>query len=1831
VQSYANDATPAVRDAMLAKNDTLWGTARFDDYASGASELRVLRLSGATTAKRKVYFDKLAKLLGRVKTIPGRPILYLLGVYDVRTSLTPEEINVLAEYFRPSAVPNYWRNGYYYDYIALALLPKLYPRGKKHDPLMLAMAPELWRVARDTGSSKVQKELIAVGQRLMNDEQYDQAVAWSKIGLGIGARSFPDDVRGALRVLQSRALSNIRGVIPVKRTDPRYPLFAAQANYNGGNIRGAWTAYRGGRDVLLEYFRELDPLFCTWLIDRNVELDNFEQAEALAREMVLDMESKTLRLPPEVRVRVYLSRANISFALPAIPIARAHYEQIIAEKDFDGLDGQIDAALRIAELDRVQKDYDGAIQRIEKVLRIDKPHARTEGHYHMALVMRDQTQFEEAKKQIQEVLINDASHVKAILLQGALDLDLMNLERAADLDLGLSERQKFVVPGKVLKVRVEDKLRRISKRTSSIEISIKADSGDEELFTLVPWADSLTRFEGSIETSLGAPNKGDRKLQLLGSDKVRYDFSDRFKKQHNVQRETEHELEVKSDSDLYASSGEILTGRDLEEQREEDMIRQRLQEDGRRLKKDDTLLSERRSGKQVKPGNQINVRVLDDDRCVSAGQDEVIISVSATSGDSIGVLTMTETNTHVGVFDGVIQTESAPATAFATDSDEGTDPNFPVSGGEYPAWVALPDNKRPKIYGVDMNDSVFMAKMQIDAGVPGRKLKDFFLQTSLNGVNFETIGSWPTPFKAWDGSPRGVVIRLGRKNALNLSGSGVNELNAIISDLPYIKRGNIGIETLRASWDESVFGYADKLRFNWDVKNKETWYLARFSAAFYTSTREHRTFTLKTRNGGEHEAEFMLAIDGELGASQSMESDISDATPSEYTGVFKKGAHRIDVFVIAPRRSKPGFEVHMDIEEAPYMALCPTEMFDTEKHPEIRRHIYREPAVVTPNEDGSAFEIVFGEGTRTRVVRLIMFDFETDAPAISRIRLQDIEGNKVLPTDQDLLALRKNKILEIIPGDRIKVTYEDPRHIGPNSKTREVFLSATFSNGRISPEMVLGYKQLADGRRMPVRARMLRYKPDDAIDIIIADPDGDVSRQRDSVEVTIRTTEGQVRKLTAVETEENTGLFEVRVFPVETEPQRDTEILVTESDDIVMEYMDTENTQPGIPWTRVASVEQVWYQEPELRSLSVTSMPITVTEEERAEALDQTRIDEYYPVTHEILGIRPESPEDPEMPQTYVIGGPLSVELTWPTIAQTVASRAQLFVQTGRGQAVYGISPTNDFDINVPGTIKLSGGYGTLGGGGSLPRGYRSARVIGTRYAGDPLDDGRFVFGIPIKLGKLPEESLAIEYEEESSIRKPASTLYINGLDTIHIGFRYTNDIGEVVWIRRDYELFADAFFDVMDRTYQLPVEGVYVDESVYFRVGDAMMDTSDGRDKVTIQVAARSGAQRDMALRETESHSGIFKGLARLVYAEEGKATETYHEGEMPVRFGDAVTAVYTPTNGRPGVTREIEVFKGSDGEVMPFTKRFTDPEMAVKTQLSIAEAYFEMAKKHRKLKQKDITRQEIAAGKKILEEALRDYPDSEARAQGDYLVANLSLELGEEIDGEEEKEERERYYNEALMRFTSLISLHRDSSYAPKAQFKKALTLERMGDFDAACEEYVKLSYRWPENELIAETIARLGQYFFRKGKQMQNVDDTDPVKVEMARLRSQKMFTSAAEVFGRLSERFPSHKLAEKTTVLSGQCYMRAENYPKAVTVLAKVIDKKDADKDVRAEAMYWCGDCYTKGKRFGNSKRPPMVQAYRMFKRVTWDYPASKWAKYARGRLTEKDVAGAGGDE
>jgi TolA-binding protein len=292
------------------------------------------------------------------------------------------------------------------------------------------------------------------------------------------------------------------------------------------------------------------------------------------------------------------------------------------------------------------------------------------------------------------------------------------------------------------------------------------------------------------------------------------------------------------------------------------------------------------------------------------------------------------------------------------------------------------------------------------------------------------------------------------------------------------------------------------------------------------------------------------------------------------------------------------------------------------------------------------------------------------------------------------------------------------------------------------------------------------------------------------------------------------------------------------------------------------------------------------------------------------------------------------------------------------------------------------------------------------------------------------------------------------------------------------------------------------------------------------------------------------------------------------------------------------------------------------VQTQFTVAEAWFELAKRHRELGQESLARREIAQGKKLLEEAIRDYPDTEARAQADYLLANLAFEFSKEAANEEIARQ---HALDAVARFGDIVSNHPDSEYAPKSQFKKALVLETLGEIDQACEEYVKLSYRYPDNELVAETIARLGQYFLAKGKRLdeESGQQRDPVEKEKVAIQGREMFTTAGEVFGRLSERFPQHALANKTRMLSGQCFLRARDLKRSLAVFEGIARDPQSDKDLAAEALYWAGDI--------NLQLNDPQDAYRAFKKLTWDYPESKWAKFARGRLTEDVLVNAAASE
>ncbi|MEK6233400.1 MAG: hypothetical protein N2C14_01680, partial [Planctomycetales bacterium] len=915
----------------------------------------------------------------------------------------------------------------------------------------------------------------------------------------------------------------------------------------------------------------------------------------------------------------------------------------------------------------------------------------------------DQEQFTEALEEIETVFNFDPTHAEARIFEGRVNLRVKRLEQASRINVGFLTDQQFIVPGEPLRIGLRDQALSVAGDARAIEMRAWTDAGDEEHFTLVPFADSKTRFEGQIPTALAAVTKNDRNLQLLGSDRVYYDFSEDFKKSHSISQGVDHYLVVLSDSDLFASSGKILSKAEMDKQAMERAVRQQL---NIKMRDQKIPLGDYRPSNQIKPGNPINVRVVDPDRSVTDKNDKISVTLSTTSGDQV-TFVLEETGSHSGVFDGAVPTASALATAIASDSDQGSKPLFAISAGDHPAWVGQPDNQRPKTFAVDLNASEQVAKMIIDAGVPGRRLKQFLVQTSVDGKTFETISSWPAKEVAWNGSPR--LERIKHDETTTLTAVAMAEA---LSIAPPDQVTITPLETLDAP-----------------VKIGREREILHYVAAFHFPTRRTATFQLRpiTEKGT---AAYTLMVDGQPAVPlATADEDKTDAT-LQFKNVLGQGVHRLDIYVAADPNTVTKFQLLRNTDKPPYLEACPIEMFDPEKNPLVAKRFAERATTITSVEDGGAFEVEFGPAVRARVVRLLLADFETDAPAIEKIRLTARDGRKLLPADIDLLALKTNQVLEIVPGDKVSIVYRDPRFVSKRNQVREAFLSATYANAKITAALLTGYQTSGDGLRTPEYIGLRRFKPDDTIMVVINDADADATAKLDVVSFTMRTADGEPVVLEALETDVHSGVFLGKIFVVEGEPERKSEIRVAEGEDLVLAYIDQENTDPGIPWERSATIESVVYMEPQFRVFNTESS--LLSDEEIAEDRLRKGTNDFVPVSRALAAVRPPEFDGKDEPNA-VMGANLVCELLWPTIVQTTASTAEIFVQTTSGRKA-SRGKTEGFDVNVPGTIRIVAQPGG-GGGGVVPAGYRGFVVVGDPNALDAMDDGRFMFNIPMRLG----------------------------------------------------------------------------------------------------------------------------------------------------------------------------------------------------------------------------------------------------------------------------------------------------------------------------------------------------------------------------------------------------------------------------------------------------------------------------------------------------------------
>ncbi|MFN4982126.1 MAG: hypothetical protein ACK5GR_01130 [Akkermansiaceae bacterium] len=1609
---------------------------------------------------------------------------------------------------------------------------------------------------------------------------------------------------GRLKQVAGKAATEVGAVeIPVDETNPAYPIYKSNAEFVLGNEDSAWQLYLAHADQLAPIMRSLSVDYSFWLLKRNIASSRDQEAENLIKELTIWSRQAEGTLSSAQDAQLKIAYADLAFRKGALPTARAWYRKVAEAAEYEGTEVHLTAALGSVMVDRVSKNFGAAMTELDILMKLQNEDFRKKIRYARAEVLMDQESYKEALDEIEQVLRQEPKHPDALILRGKIHYEMRKLIEASEIELGPSQDKTVIVPGETVKINLRDPTLSVSGAGSEIEVEIWAKSGDRERVLLYQLGDSKEKYRAEVATAIGAPVAGDKVLQILGEDEIRFGYSQRFRaKMKDLPADPDMVIGVASDAFLSFSAGAFPP-----------------REGERRLNIEELGISSSQAAlgtRTVRPGNPVYIRVTDLDRSLTTGIDEVMVSLQTSSGDEIRQLALKETSHFSGEFQGIVPTAGAQAIAFASESAPGRDPNMAISSREYPGWQGnVGDPSKSRTFGIDLNDNASVKDMSIEMGDASNKLTRFVFQTSLDGKNWTTRARYPETTPTWDGRPyitsfptfgaKAAPISKPANRELPKDWLEIMEYDSNKDNLSYLSANVISL-----SAGELPVAQASHPGYSC---------LIRYRAMFYQPAAAIRRFQL---DGILNDGNTIFLLDG-TPASEEAENPLlieRELTPGLHTIEFWRHENRGDFL-----KSKP--VILCDDNGKPELVACQSSMFDPSTFPENVRATIPQPAVVKNTPEGK-MEVAFGDQTRARIVRLVINGFEGVAPTIKKVTINNREGKTLIPVAQDFMELRQNTQLEVLPGDSVSVRYQDPRSATPKRDRHEQRLNVAFNDAKITASF-LNYKETETGRELllePIR----RFRFDDAVAIVIDDPDMDVGAEKDMIEIAVTSSSGGKATIQAIETEEHSGRFLGRVFPVTGQPARASEIQLTEGGTLTAVYRDAENLSPGIPTDREIIIQHAIYTEPVLSAYHTTTKPIAVVPplpDAQKKPETSTRSSGPEMVT-ERRSLHFEHSE-PSKSLVAVLGSSVRFDVVFPHLALAGSSTINAYVQTEAGRKAKQSELKPPFDVAAPGTLKLTGALSNADV--VIPSGYKLGQKISSPSNEPPLEEGRFSFSIPLILGETPDRSFATKSAESLAESSIPDGLAVKAGDIVHVGFPYKDPKDQIKWITASFVVESHPFLDVMNANYTDSLTKAFVGEKIHLRLIDRGLDRGPARDMTSVTLKAGSTSV-SYELQETEGHSGIFKSTFAISYAPDklpAKLPPVALNG-FPVRYGDNIEISYSVKDETQ--SHAVSVNKGADGMIEPFSKRFNGDEMAVRTSFTLAECFFELAKKHRELDQESLARREIAQARKLLAEAIATHRDDDLRAHAEYLLGNLAQEYADLAKNDESKLPM---YQDALARFSKIPSDYPETEFAPKAQFKTALVYEKMGETQNAVEEYVKLAYKYPKHELIPSVMSRLGAYFQQTGLAFKKEADAlrdktdDASKSEVLRLDQLSFpeFLNAAMVFAKLEERFPEDPLAGLAGLRAGQNFMRSHHYGKAFALFTKChANEKYDDREIRSQALYWSGICQERmaGLMSEDNYRgrgEAMETAYEVYRRVTFDFPDSIWAKYSRGRLAD----------
>jgi len=1763
-------------------------------------------------------------------------------------------------------------------------------KNERDQRFILHTAPYLWRIVERY--HRPHQDLMQLTDDLAQ-EQPQAASTLARIGLQVidrhqrGHTWFKRDSDiprlKSIRGKSAMALGLVE--IPVAPNDPAYPVYLSQAEWMTENIDSAWKLLDANWEKFIEVHRSLSLSYTMWALQRSIDTRSEVRQETLIKNLLAWSEEAASTLSPTEKAEIEIAYGDIAMQRGQLRQAHEIYNRVAKKEAYAELMVRHVATLRKAAAERVAKDFDGALETLSELELERVPGMWVEIRYARSLIYYDMEEFDDAKDDVDSILAREPNHPDSKILLGKIQLKRQKLMEATEVELGATTSQQSLVPGERLKVTLTDPTLAVSGAGTEIEVVVWTVTGDREQFFLRQFGDQKTKFRGEVATELGAPSPDDGTLQVIGDDEIFYAYSERFREKMNgLEAKRGGPIRVASDAMLMASARKLLSAA---EQRRADMQSIMDEIDGdisgdlagaaRAILASQTLESEstgdavddefgRYLTNVAKPGNPIHVRVIDPDRSRTAEVDELNVSVSTSSGDSISRVTLQETGTHTGWFEGTIETTSASARAFAQDTEPGLNPNMVLSSNNsYPAWRAIVQANRKPDFIVDLNDRASIESLTLSAKEPGSALRQFIVQTAPNSSDWTTVAAYPETADVIPPNPAQpsvTVINEAGRNA-HYGARSVHE----ISDLrKHMDHGWFGDPTM--SRTKNIAGPSDALPLTipTDVKwvKSGRWpnpaVLVRFNAFFHEEENVQRQFKLKLgkhnpRTGevkadekqAQQPAEFLLSVNGKV---------ITGKESNELVGRIglKSGVHRFEVWATG-WLSNIGFGREIELltrtsdDEA--WQTCPDAFFNPSAFPEGSFDKRNAPATITANAANTEFTVDFAQGSEARLIRFLFVDQESPAPAINKIALTANGGAQILPLKEDFADLNKNDTLEMLTGDRISVRYRDDRYVTKTKENQERFLSVSFTDARIQ---FADMEPRFDERRqmvMPYYEQRIRFQHDEAVSISIRDGDMDTTVEPDKVTVVVNNETGGEKRYEAVETGDSTGVFKLSIVLVTGAPQAPNQFQVAEGGTITATYTDEENNRPGVVTERVTTIEHAAFVQPRF---VIGHAEVTKPENQLGlqplyhgfQSISQEQSPNPRKITERVRPrweIKPRfipAGKSPEGGLKAILGQSLYLELIAPQYLLGTNSEVSVYAQTESGRRAAKLPAGSVFDINTPGTVKLTGSAGN-----SLPglHNWRTANTINTyrnhypwnRYQ-KPKND-RFRVATTVIPGITPEYGVLSEAEMEElaesqldsrsakEIRVGQSNLVAKPGDTIYFGFRYLGPEGQEKWETATAKVVTHPVFDIMSEGYSSEIDKAYAGERLYLRVVDIGANVSDDIDSVRLLMQAKSGAKHYVTLEESGPHTGIFSDSIQLSYsknpAEQTGERDVNREG-FPITYGDTVAARYTDAIKASTDTNFVTISKGADGSIAPFSKVYEDEEIAMRTQFSLAEAYLEMAKRLRKLGQPEKADQKYNSAKMLLAKAMDQFTDPDTRAHAEYLLGTLTME---EADATEEAELRETRFRAALSRFMKVTGSYPLTIHASRAQYRIATVYEELGEPDIAAQEYVKLAYKYPDSEYLATSMARLGTHFLKKAAAYEQeakpllaraeTDKDAAYEGEALQQLAVREYLKTASIFSRMQERFPTNKLAGPAGLRAGQAYMRADRKRDAIQTFSQLIYEESYDgPEVRAQAMYWMGMCY-------QDLREEMA-AYSQFKRLTYDFPESKWASYARAQLSQE---------